>query len=189
MDYLEVKGHQPVKQLLGGKLSYRCPLPGHDEAKPSFIVWTNSDYENFYCFGCQSGHTIIHLVAAMEGMSYKEAASYLGQDMEISIDEFVDTDLKRIKKDYLSSSPKSEISDLMISMSRQCRMFLEGVKFDTTEVDMVDKFWEQIDKDLNNYDFDQLVESSEHLPIILLQRRNKFDQQQIEKQRQKYASS
>ena len=52
VEYLEKKGYQPFKQLTGGKLSYLCPLPGHTETRPSFFVWTNSEFENFYCFGC-----------------------------------------------------------------------------------------------------------------------------------------
>ena len=52
---MEKKGHFPVKNLTGGRLSYLCPLPWHAESKPSFVVWTNSEYENFYCFGCFPG--------------------------------------------------------------------------------------------------------------------------------------
>ena len=58
-DYLTKKGHQPAKRMSGGKISYCCPLPDHKEKKPSFVVYTQGPYQNFYCFGCLHENELI----------------------------------------------------------------------------------------------------------------------------------
>ncbi len=52
-DYLASKGIFPQKEH-GNRKLYRCPVHQGDTS-PSMTVFTDSEYENYYCFGCHSG--------------------------------------------------------------------------------------------------------------------------------------
>lgn len=62
-----------------------CPLPDHDDATPSFVVYPDGGW---YCFGkCQRGGDVFTLVALAFGVeSFREqvriAADYLGRGSE-----------------------------------------------------------------------------------------------------------
>ena len=59
-DYLDNKGIKPFGQPSSGRIKYCCPL--HGEKIPSFTVYLNDSYENFYCFGCKKGSNIINFL-------------------------------------------------------------------------------------------------------------------------------
>ncbi len=48
-----------------GKWKCRCPLPGHEDMTPSFIVYEASD--SSWCFGCQRGGDVIALTKFAHG--------------------------------------------------------------------------------------------------------------------------
>ncbi len=187
VDYLEHKGHQPVKVLSGGKLSYLCPFADHKETKPSFIVWTNADYENFRCFGCLRNYSIINLVAELEGISYKDAITRLSDDMEINVHEDISLELDLIRKSYDDRSFEIGLSEMMLSLSSLGRGYLKGVGMDETEQGIIDKLWCEIDRALVEFDFDSIEETLEHFPVILRLRRDKFEKMKFVKMRSQYA--
>lgn len=188
MTYLEKKGHQPIKYLTGGKISYVCPLPGHNETKPSFIVWTNAEYENFHCFGCGSGHSIIQLVSLMEGFGFKETVKKLSDGMEISAEEDVKYELKKLGKE-LYYRHENEFAQAAMSLGNQCRCYLESVNNDSVECELVDKFWKIIDSYISGCEFDKLEESLMYLSVVLEKRRQKVDAMKLEIKRKQYASA
>lgn len=49
-----------------GRWKARCPLPDHDDATPSFIVYEDSD--SWYCFGCGRGGDVIQLTGLLFGL-------------------------------------------------------------------------------------------------------------------------
>tara|TARA_Y100000034_G_scaffold118213_1_gene158660 strand:+ start:333 stop:2111 length:1779 start_codon:yes stop_codon:yes gene_type:complete len=57
-EYLSGKGHNPLGNAGAGKLKYCCPIHKGDN-DPSFFVYTDSKYENFYCFGCIEENELI----------------------------------------------------------------------------------------------------------------------------------
>ena len=60
---LSERGHDPAHRS-SEKLSYRCPLPGHDDRNPSFTV----NRETWRCWSqCDRGGDVIHLVVAIAG--------------------------------------------------------------------------------------------------------------------------
>jgi hypothetical protein len=187
--YLEKKGHLPTRVLSGGKLAYNCPLPDHSESRPSFIVWTQGEFENFYCFGCHRKYHIIHLVSLLEGISFKQAVGILGDGIEISIDEDLDIILKNIDKVFINSqSNVFELSKVMISISSMCYSYLEGVNFHRSEVSIINKMWSAIDKHTINFEFDEIESMLDYLPKVLKQRRKKYDLIRREEDRANYAS-
>jgi len=165
VEYLEKKSHFPVKHLTGGRLSYSCPLPWHSETKPSFVVWTNSEYENFYCFGCNAKHNIIHLVSFLDNVPARKAIEKLSDGIEFSIKD----EEKLLQADHIqhylkiAGVPKTEKHDAvaelaksMVGISNICNMFLESVDYDEKECDRMDKLWAIIDHSLQEFDFEKI---------------------------------
>ena len=70
-DYLAGKGIFPKREH-GNRKMYICPVHEGDTS-PSMVVFTDSEFENYYCFGCHSGTTIINLVSDMEEIDRKQS--------------------------------------------------------------------------------------------------------------------
>lgn len=180
LDYLEKKGHLPFRQLPGGKYSYLCPFPDHNETKPSFMVFTGGKYQNFYCFGCQRNFNIINLVSEMEGISYQQAYAKLSDGVDISHLEERDHSLKEhvAECDIGSDNPIYnsivDLEDALIDMSNSSRFYLESTDLQG-EVILIDKFWEQIDKKIIDLDFNYVTESPQILLTSLELRKAKLD--------------
>lgn len=194
MDYLEKKGIHPAKSISGGRYTFYCPLPDHNDKKsPSFIVWTNSEYENFHCFGCQRGYSIIHLLAFMEGLTIGESIRRLSEGLDVSIEENISYTLEGVNKMLLSNegSPYVAQFDLpqkMMSISSLCRMYLKSVEFDSNECGIMDQFWAAVDDEIHRFDFTGVDETLSNLPEILRSRREKFEHLKVENERKQYAS-
>lgn len=194
MDYLAKKGIQPARSMPGGKYAFFCPLPDHQDKKsPSFVVWTESKYENFHCFGCSRNYSIIHLLSYMEGITFAQAIKRLSKDLDISIEENINYTLESLNQMILSAggTPYSVYFDLpqkMISISNLCRMYLQSVNFDYNECCIMDQFWQEIDLEMLQYDFANIDETLTHLPNTLRARRELFEELKIEEQRKQYAN-
>ncbi len=179
MEYLEKKGHFPVKHLTAGRLSYLCPLPWHSETKPSFVVWTNSEYENFYCFGCNATHNIIHLVAFLDNISARNAIEKLSDGIEFSIkdeekliqEEFLVGLLKKTDHDAVADLAKS-----MIEISNICNAFLDSVDYDEKECERMDKLWAIIDGSLQDFDFEKIEEVRHEIGGLILKHKEALQQ-------------
>lgn len=184
VEYLEKKGHFPVKQLTGGRLSYLCPLPWHSESKPSFVVWTNSDYENFYCFGCQAKHNIIHLVSFLDGISAREAIELLSDGMEFSIED----EHKLVTEEILKDLPdhQQELSKVLLEISSICNGFLDGVSYDLAECDRIDKLWVIIDNSLRDFDFEKIENIRAEIGGLLLRQKNVIFRKHVENMREQH---
>lgn len=189
VEYLEKKGHQPVKTMTGGRLLYLCPFPDHKEKKPSFVVWTQADYENFRCFGCQRNYNIINLVSELEGISYRESVQLLSDGMEIGIDEDIDFKVDMSQKMIHKPEHDLEFSQALFSLSSMCRSYLYGVDNDTEEMRIIDQFWEEVDRSLLECDFDNFDSMVYHLPKMLHLRQQRFEQNKIAKMRASYENS
>ncbi len=53
----------------------KCPLPGHHDEKPSFIVTPEKNL--FHCMGCDAGGSVIDLVMELDGITFREAVDQL----------------------------------------------------------------------------------------------------------------
>ena len=185
MTYLAQKGIHPVKRLSGGKLSYICPLPDHKETKPSFIVFTQADFENFKCFGCGATYHIIHLVSKMEGISYREAVNRLSEGVEVTAKDEIIFSAKEIEKHALNKS-SWPIEQQMEMINFYCRLYLDGVGQDEGECSIIDKLWGKIDGSLIEFDLSKIEEISQYLPDALKLRRERFERINRETMAEKY---
>lgn len=183
VSYLESHGHTPVREF-SGRSMYLCPLPGHNESKPSFVVWTNSEYENFFCFGCTKHSNIIHLVSYMESISFRDAVKLLSDGMEITSEDEILSALNSFEKKYQENkqpfAPVQDLSFTLFSISSLCRSYLQSVDFNEAETVIIDKLWENVDSDLLNYKFEDIDETLQSLPRILQGRKTQFDQKQTQ---------
>jgi hypothetical protein len=189
---LEKKGHSPVKHLTGGRLSYLCPLPWHSETKPSFIVWTHADYENFYCFGCQSKHNIIHLVSYLESIPVKKAIEQLADGLEFSI-----VDEEKLEQEawmnavnligtQQSKNPTADISKVLIELSDICQTFLKGVGDEPKEHERIDKLWGIVDAHLRDYEFDKIEQIRQEIGPMLRQQRDVLHGKHLNQLKKRY---
>jgi len=186
VDYLERKGHRPFKHLSGGRLSYLCPFPDHKESKPSFMVWTNAEFENFHCFGCQRGYSIIHLVAALEEVPYRKAVEILGEGVEVSLEEDVRLQIEFLEKRLSSGDSKADISQKLLTIGTRCRYYLESVDLAGSEVGIVDKFYNEIDSFVRNLDFESIDSCFDQISSILHLRQIKFSKIHKEELQRQY---
>lgn len=188
VSYLERKGHHPFKHLSGGRLSYLCPFSDHNETKPSFMVWTNADFENFHCFGCQRGYSIIHLVAGLENIPYRKAIEILSEGVEVSLSEDVKVELELLDKRLDQSDTKLEMAQKLYTVGTQCRCYLESVEHNKFETDLVDKFFAELDQRLLELDFDAIDSCYNYLRDVLRLRRDKFELLKREEMKLKVSS-
>lgn len=67
----------PIKDVIGVQMDRQSkkrayfPCPLHNEKKPSFVWYKDSN--SFYCFGCNSGGTVIDLYMKLYEVSVSEA--------------------------------------------------------------------------------------------------------------------
>ena len=167
--YLESKGHYPVKTYPTGRSLYRCPMPDHSEKKPSFVVYTTGEYENFYCFGCGAKHNIIHLMCRLEGIRYREALNQLGHGLSLlQVDRLLEAMVELDK--LFTPNEAQEIGYDLITLTRACRRYLERVDYMTSEVAVVEKVYDTIDDDITDFAFESLQETIKRVPKLLKRR-------------------
>ncbi len=179
-------GHSPVRVLSNGNLQYKCPLPDHTESKPSFVVYTNDQFENFYCFGCQRKYHIIHLISFMENISFREVVDRLSDGEEISTEEDLSMVFAGIDKDYKKIEPSLKLAETMLSINSLCSLYLRGVGHDDIECSIMDKMWSSVDRCLLDFNFDDIEEMLKHLPSMLNIRHRKYNKRQAAALKEQY---
>ena len=103
-EYLAAKGFIPRK-ISGERLSYICPLPGHQDTFPSFYVWLKEDelnHQYYHCFGCHDKNhgDIITLYSELEGITWQEAIKRLGEGINITSESELSYLIDLLKKRY-----------------------------------------------------------------------------------------
>lgn len=161
-------------------------MPDHNETKPSFVVFPGSEYETYYCFGCQSGITVINLVAGMNGVSYRQALKDLSDGYEISLEDeqrlATEKSMNTCTKNFLIQ----DFSESLMKISMYCRSYLEGVDKDQEECEIIDKVYEMVDKDIASCNFDDIDETVEFLIPNIRKRRAKYEKKKRELLIKKY---
>jgi DNA primase len=83
-DIEAIRERHPIEQVIaayadlrsaGRHLTARCPLPGHNDHNPSFVVYP--DEGRFWCFGCQRGGDVFAFIQLVEQVSFREAVERL----------------------------------------------------------------------------------------------------------------
>jgi len=147
--YLASKGIFPKREH-GGRKMYICPVHEGDTS-PSMTVFTDSEYENYYCFGCHSGTTILNLVADMEQVDKRQSFKMLMSGLDIpddaaladfstSYDKFVESG------EFGDLVSVADVEELSLRISVECYNFLSmQAKFDAEEVAFFEKVLKRVD--------------------------------------------
>lgn len=173
-EYLTLRGHHPVKELGHGRKSYLCPFDDHKETKPSFVVYAGQDYENFFCFGCNRGFSIIHLVSFIEHISYSDAVNRLSDGSVIPTEDEIKYLIEKINKQFTNKNPIVELSKTFLKSSWQCLLYSQGINFDSEEIKIIDRYYNYIDEKIIEGDFNIAEESIGCLSDILIKRKTKY---------------
>lgn len=167
-DYLARKGIFPAVPEHNGKIKYRCPLHEGDN-DPSFMVYTNGEYENFFCYGCRNRYNIIHLYSLLEKVPLKKTLQNLGDGLGIDVNSEIDNTVKEIQND---DSVWSEYTPVQLSLlvARLSYEFLEKVEKDKSCCESVDKLMITVDKMAESGDLLGLKKLLDVLPEVMLKK-------------------
>lgn len=144
-DYLESKGIYPATKENSNKIKYCCPL--HDETLPSFVVYSDSEYENFFCYGCKAGGSFISLYASLEGLSFVESIKKLGYGIEITDEAELDIIIRKMKNVVEERVKKDEnfMAMILVKLGIISYEFIESFGFEKETTDFIEKFYKKID--------------------------------------------
>lgn len=175
-NYLRSKGINYEGSERNGKLYYKCPLHAGDNT-PSFVVYTNSEYENYYCFGCKARYNIIHLYRDLEKVTLKQAIKALGNGMQLDDDAEFAHALQQIESDKSIQSQFTP-DQIALVISRQIYDFLAITNKDPKCVEEVERIGVLVDKAVELCDFEGLHKLDEILQEVLPKRVQIYQQQQ-----------
>lgn len=115
VNILDVAERYTRVKKLGRYWRGRCPL--HDDRLPSFAVWPEKG--RWWCFACNTGGSVIDLVAQVEGVSPQEAARRLAEELGLPWGRSLRpekwqplTDLERRRRDRLWDRIEADWRDL-----------------------------------------------------------------------------
>lgn len=161
IDYLASKNIHPVRSY-GDRTSYVCPI--HKDSNPSFIVYaanSESENENYFCFGCKRSGCIISLKAAMEDISWRESISILGKDVNITESSEIEFIVKSLKK-QMNGEDSEEASEIgRLSLNISCLGFLHFQKTEKNEEEekeFLERLYKKIDHMIESDDLDGMLE-------------------------------
>ena len=144
-DYLSERGINP-SSISGGNKVYNCPLPGHrNDKSPSFYIYDKGDYEDFYCYGCSSGGTIIQFVAEYENLGIRKVIERFSDGIGINIEDIMDALILEITSESDRPSPKEAV-ELAFCLNKSLHDYLKAVDFDPVELDIAEKAGRLLEK-------------------------------------------
>jgi len=147
-DYLFSKGIFPSTKVFGNRVKYCCPI--HKENIPSFTVYIGDDnIENYFCYGCKSGSSIITLYSALEGLSFKDTIKKLGQGIDISDEAELDLTIRKMKeyvKNNYVKKDETDIALILLKLGSISYSFLEKFDFDQEVLDFLESLYKRVDE-------------------------------------------
>ena len=154
-DYLDQKGITSKRQS-GDKMMFCCPLHSGDN-DPSFVVYLNSQYENYYCYGCHSGGSIINLVSDIEKISIKKAIAKLASGLNIKSVDILDSVIEQLKENKRFDN-NNNLEILFLKINKACYNYIRSVNYDKDEICFFEEVYKKIDKVAFARDEDTLSE-------------------------------
>ncbi len=181
-DYLSKRGFHPAK-IGSDKSIYLCPFPDHsNDSHPSFTVFHKSDHEDFYCFGCKRGVSIIQLVMGLENISARDAISKLSRGLKIDISDEIDFLVREVIQESSNIEDRESVLFTAMHLSLLSHSFLQKVSFEKSEVEICDKLFKVIDNAIINRDKKSLDEIKSLIPAKFKDRYIKY----VEKNKTKW---
>lgn len=184
-DYLTARNIHPRRDS-DGKQVYCCPLPGHsNDNTPSFYVYDKIDHEDYHCFGCKSGGSIIQLVSAMENISIRDSISKLSSSLNIDMSDVIDHIVREIIAATGGEDNSAEtVLRMVMYISTICHDYLMRVKFEPSEVEICDKLHMMCDNLMKSRDRKSLQEVIDVFPSHLGSRYEKWAERKENEERE-----
>jgi len=183
-DFLAKRGIHPVKEL-SGKSIYHCPIHTGDN-EPSFMVYTDQEYQTYFCYACKTGTNIINLVSDLDNISIKYAVFKLSRDLGITDEEIINSIIDDIENNEISKSEKeNEINILFLKINKICYNYLNDVNFDKEEIEFTSDFFKNLDKAVSERNLQLIGEMCDSFIEKELPLRAKEYTERIESQCQK----
>lgn len=92
IDMIELANEYTELKQDGNRHIGLCPLPGHNDSDPSFVVFPETN--SWYCFGgCKKGGDVIGFIKEMHKLSFEQSAVFLAKKLGVTI-ESTNTDKK-----------------------------------------------------------------------------------------------
>jgi len=158
-EYFISKGINDISRT-SSRIKYKCPL--HQEKKPSFMLYIDGEYENYFCWGCKQAGDIISIYSKLEGISYKETIRILGKEINITDEQELDLVIQKIKFDMENPISKKkaeqELEQLSLKFSILGYTVLEESKYDNDAFLFLEKVYRKIDDFIWKEDFTSLEE-------------------------------
>jgi DNA primase len=182
-DFLNDRNINLVKET-GGKQFYCCPLHEGDN-DPSFVVYVDTEYQNYYCYGCHSGGNIVNLLKDFDGIDIGYAIRKLAKGLQIDEISDLDSEIKTIVNSSVMVQ-NEDAEELFLKINRTYYSYLEEVNFDEQEILFFEQFFAKLDEVARYKDkskklkqlkriYDYLVDKG--IPI----RRNKYEERKEQK--------
>ena len=182
-DYLQSKGIHPTSQN-SQRSQYRCPMPQHKDAKPSFTVFHNDDFDYYKCFSCSVAGDIINLYCNLEQVSLRQAIVHFVKGLKLDANTIVDSLVNDIAMEAINYGSR-DLIDLVIRINRECFTAFETIKklnaddYDQYEISLVEKAMAIIDKTIETTDINKLESLYQVLMEgITLRTRKCYDRQE-----------
>ena len=83
-EFLSDKGLSSIRKY-GDKAIYNCPIHKGDKT-PSFYVYKKDDGDDFYCFGCKKGGSVVHLKSYIDSEKFGKSLVYFCDKLKIIFD-------------------------------------------------------------------------------------------------------
>lgn len=157
-DYLSGRGiHARIKDP--SKSVYHCPLPGHTkDNSPSFYIYDKGDHEDYWCFGCKSGGSIVNFVAEFEQIGLRKAIDKLSEGIGIKVGDILDSLVLDIVNESNGTSYSSphEALEYSFCLNKALNDYLRVVGFNEEDMKIAERVGKLIDKYLYAENIDEL---------------------------------
>jgi len=141
------------------KMSYFCPLSFHEDTNPSFFVYVDGDYDNFYCFSCKNSGGIIELHRCIKKISsWGQAAKDLSSsENKIDFEEELDYAVKEMQKTNRDKEIASLPGKMALIISSMGFNHLCASEKDSLEYEFLESLYKEIDKCVWESDINKLI--------------------------------
>jgi len=158
IDELEKTGNS-VRRFSRHMFRSVCPL--HKDTDPSLMVYTDKSYEDFYCYGCGKGGTVIDLVKTYNGFTIKETIDYFKKHYELESDyseKPLDDQIGKISKRKILKKciPNYGVITSNLVRNYYKKIYSTDPKLFEKEYDRVSQYLRKIDESMYNEDLESI---------------------------------
>lgn len=164
IDILKSRNIYPAQQR-GDKIMYHCPLHEGDN-DPSFIVYLNSTFQNYYCFGCKKGGNVINLLSDLDKIDLKQTTKKLLNDSDIKAninDDLLDSLIDSLEKININNIDDNDLHNLYFLINKLYYNYLVEVNFDNKEINFFDNLYKKVDIVYKQKKYDVLKDMYDYL--------------------------